>query len=111
MKNKEKRKKINKKKNKKKTNEIIENFDNYFKKIKETRKKLINHCIIPNKKITIIFHQKKFKCKECNHTFMEFNPIGDGISNLAIAEIINSLYIWMIFPSRRRKQNISISRQ
>ena len=59
--------------------------------IKETRKKLINHCIIPNKKITIIFHQKKFKCKECNHTFMEFNPIGDGISNLAIAEIINSL--------------------
>ena len=39
MKNKEKKKKINKKKNKKKTNEITENFDNYFKKIKETRKK------------------------------------------------------------------------
>ena len=39
VKNKEKKKKINKKKNKKKTNEIIENFDNYFKKIKETRKK------------------------------------------------------------------------
>ena len=39
LKSKDKKKKINKKKQKKKTNEITEKFDNYFKKIKETRKK------------------------------------------------------------------------
>lgn len=59
--------------------------------IKETRIKKINHCIIPDKLITINFHQKKFTCKECNHNFLESNPIGEGISNIAIVEIINSL--------------------
>lgn len=59
--------------------------------IKETKEKHINHCIKPQQKIMIIFHQKKFKCKECNHTFMEYNPIGDTISYYGRLQMINSL--------------------
>ena len=59
--------------------------------IKETKEKHINHCIKPQQKISIIFHQKKFKCKECNHTFMEYNPIGDNISYYGRLQMINSL--------------------
>ena len=59
--------------------------------IKETKIKSINHCIIPNHKITILFFQKKFKCKDCEHTFMENNPIGEGISIYGELQMINSL--------------------
>ena len=40
--NKNKKKIIKKKKNNKKSNEIAENFDNYFRKIRETRQKQID---------------------------------------------------------------------
>jgi len=59
--------------------------------IKETKIKSINHCVKPMTKITILLHQKKFKCKDCQHTFMEKNIIGDSISMLGIIQMINSL--------------------
>lgn len=59
--------------------------------IKETKKKNINHCIKPQQKITIIFHQKKFKCKDCHHNFMETNNVGEGISAYGEIQMINSL--------------------
>ena len=59
--------------------------------IKETREKHINHCIKPKQKITIILHQKKFICKECRHTFIENNPIGEPISYYGKLQMINSL--------------------
>lgn len=61
--------------------------------VKETKIKEINHCIKPQTKITIFFHQKKFKCKECNHTFMENNPIGESISyygEIAMIEMLRN---------------------
>lgn len=59
--------------------------------IKETIKKKINHCVKPKQKITINFHQKKFKCKDCMHTFMENNPIGNNISIYGAIQMITSL--------------------
>lgn len=59
--------------------------------IKETIKKKINHCVKPEQKITINFHQKKFKCKDCMHTFMENNPIGNNISIYGAIQMITSL--------------------
>ena len=59
--------------------------------IKETRKKHINHCIKPKQKIDIIFHQKKFICKDCGTMFMENNPIGETISNYGKLAMLNSL--------------------
>ena len=59
--------------------------------IKETKENHINHCIKPQQHLFIIFHQKKFKCKDCNHTFMENNPIGENISNYGKIQMINQL--------------------
>ena len=59
--------------------------------IKETKEKHINHCIKPQQHLFIIFHQKKFKCKDCNHTFMENNPIGANISHYGKIQMINQL--------------------
>ena len=59
--------------------------------IKETIQKKINHCIMSNNRITIILFQKRFYCKDCEHTFMEHNPIGDGISIFGELQMINSL--------------------
>lgn len=59
--------------------------------IKDIIKKKINHCIKPQQKIEIILHQKRFICKDCKHTFMENNPIGDGISTYGELRMINML--------------------
>lgn len=62
--------------------------------IKDTVIKEINHCIKPMQKITILFHQKKFRCKDCEHIFMENNPIsaeGKHISIYGEIQMINSL--------------------
>lgn len=59
--------------------------------IKETIVKKINHCIRPQTKTTIFFHQKKFKCKECTHTFMENNQIGESISYFGEIAMVNML--------------------
>lgn len=59
--------------------------------IKETIIKKINHCVKPEQRITINFHQKKFKCKDCRHVFMENNPIGNNISIYGAIEMIKSL--------------------
>jgi transposase len=59
--------------------------------IKETRVKEINHCIKPQTKITILFHQKKFKCRDCGHSFMETNNIGSNISYYGKLQILYSL--------------------
>lgn len=59
--------------------------------IKETIVKRINHCVKPEQRITINFHQKKFKCKDCRHVFMENNPIGNNISIYGAIEMIKSL--------------------
>jgi transposase len=61
---------------------------------KETRVKEINHPILPQHKITIFFHQRKILCKECNHTFMENNPLtsyGQHITNDGLIKVLNSL--------------------
>lgn len=59
--------------------------------VKETRIKKINHCIKPAVKTTIFFHQKRFKCKDCNHTFMEKNLIGENLSIYGELQMINLL--------------------
>ena len=59
--------------------------------IKETRVKIINHCIKPQQKISIFFHQKRFICKDCNHSFIENNPIGETISYIGLIEMFNAL--------------------
>ena len=62
--------------------------------IKETIKKELNHCIKPCQRIDIIYHQKKFKCKDCETTFMEENKLTNGGNRITIygqIEMINSL--------------------
>ncbi len=62
--------------------------------IKETIIKDINHPIIPQQKITIHLHQKKFLCKECKHNFMENIPFvvfGQHLTTAGIIKMINSL--------------------
>lgn len=59
--------------------------------IKDNIKKIINHCIKPKQKIEIIFNQKRFICKDCKHTFMEKNQIGEGISIYGELQMINML--------------------
>jgi transposase len=66
----------------------------YDRKIKR-----ISHPIIEKRKITIIFHQIKFQCKECGHYFMQFNPIVSGSKNISK---IGELYILETLRNPRR---------
>ena len=46
--------------------------------------KRIYHPVLASKNTIIIFHQIKFKCTECGHYFMQFNPIAPTSKNISI---------------------------
>ena len=52
--------------------------------------KRIYHPVIENRICIIILHQIKFKCNECGHFFMQFNPLVSGSKNISK---IGELYI------------------
>ena len=43
--------------------------------IHDTIIKRINQSVIPNREILLLFHQRKFKCKDCQSTFLQDNPM------------------------------------
>lgn len=53
--------------------------------------KRIYHPVLPQKNCIIIFHQIKFKCPECGHYFMQFNPLVSGQKNISIMGEISLL--------------------
>ena len=74
--NKKKKKLLKKKKNLKKTNEISEKFENYFRKIKETRKKQIDDVKRKNPLIQEILEKSQFLTKEDLKEVAKGNRIG-----------------------------------
>lgn len=50
----------------------------------------IYHPVTENRICIILLHSIKFKCKECGHYFMQFNPIVSGSKNISTLE---ELYI------------------
>ena len=59
--------------------------------IKDTIIKRIYHPVMPEKNVTIILHQRKFKCPECGYITLQDNPIADSsISKLGSAYLLNS---------------------
>ena len=59
--------------------------------IKDTIIKRIYHPVMPEKNVTIILHQRKFKCPECGHITLQDNPIADSsISKLGSVYLLNS---------------------
>ena len=53
--------------------------------------KRIYHPVLSGKNTIIIFHQIKFKCSECGHFFMQFNPIAPTSKNISILGELNLL--------------------
>ena len=52
--------------------------------------KRIYHPVIENRICIILLHSIKFKCNECGHYFMQFNPIVSGSKNIST---LGELYI------------------
>jgi len=47
------------------------------------------HPVISNYNTTILYHQITFKCKECGHCFVQFNPLCEGSKNITILGELN----------------------
>jgi transposase len=80
-------------------------------KIKEYRKKEIDHAVLLNKKAKIIYNARRFTCPNCGKTFFEENPFtdpGDFTSQATIKNVLILLKEYnQTFASVARQVNLS----
>ncbi len=69
--------------------------------------KCINHPILPQHSVSIIFHQIKFQCKDCGKHFMQDNPISPTGKNISL---VGELFMLNTLRSPR-KTFLDVSRE
>ncbi len=75
-------------------------------------KRNLTHSVFANRKCTIIYMQRRFKCPECGFTFHEPNPFtysNDGLTHITKINILKELkYPESTYTSAARRFNVSI---
>lgn len=77
------------------------------------KRKLI-HSTLVNRKCTIIYAQRRYKCQRCDYTFHEDNPFGHKKENVTYETKVNVLkdlkYPNFTYTSTARRYNLSITK-
>ena len=87
--------------------------DTFSKKIHGYKDKKINHSILLKEKLTVIYHQRRYKCPNCSKTFVESDPFTSHyrrFSNRTIDNILSLLKDYnQTFSSVSRLTGVSVT--
>ena len=79
--------------------------------IKDYQVKKINHSMLKDRKCTLYYHQRRYRCKDCSRTFLEHNPFvfkGSSLSAMTIRNVLKDLKDYNeTFASVARRHDIS----
>lgn len=85
----------------------------FSKKIHGYKDKKINHSILLKENLTIVYHQRRYKCPNCSKTFVESDPFTSHhcrFSNKTIDNVLNLLKDYnQTFSSVSRLTGVSIT--
>lgn len=85
----------------------------FSRKIHDYKDKMINHSILLKEKLTVVYHQRRYKCPDCSRTFVESDPFTFHhcrFSNKTADNVLNLLKDYnQTFSSASRLTGISVT--